>query len=242
MKKTSWLDLNFPWVGGVAALVLLVLLFGTDLLLGEPGSSPWHDRVWLAWMAMVAYLLHNVEEYGIDMFGRRRGFVTGINEILKLPPEPDSPIPALYFTSVNVPLFWVGAPMAALLSAHHPLVGLAIYSVILINALVHIVPLVVGRGYTSGTLTAIVLFVPLSVWVGHACFGAGRLTYQAMTLLIVLGVIFHIILLLPIQLFIRGKIGTRALIGIQYVNAVLLFLIPWLAEKWRGGVLIGLES
>ena len=57
----SWTDVAivlFPWIGGGAAIVFLILLFGTRLLQSEPGSSRWHDRVWLSWLAMVIYLLH----------------------------------------------------------------------------------------------------------------------------------------------------------------------------------------
>ncbi|HET6408522.1 MAG TPA: HXXEE domain-containing protein [Chthoniobacteraceae bacterium] len=219
------------------ALALLGLLFGSDLLLGVPGTPRWHDRTWLAWLAMFAYLLHNVEEYGIDMFGRRRGFVTGMNAVFKLPPEPQSPIPARFFTAVNVPLFWIGAPVAALLSEHHPLVGFVIYSVIFINALVHIVPLLLGAGYSSGTLTAILVFLPLSGWVGYTCFGAGGLTYKAMALLIGFGVVLHVILMGSVQLFVRKKIGARALIAIQFFNTFLLFVLAWSAEKWAKGIL-----
>lgn len=235
MKKASWFDLNFPWIGGVGALVLLGLLFGTDLLVGETDASRWYDRTWLAWLAMAAYLLHNIEEYGIDLFGRRRGFVAGFNAMLKLPPEPDSPVPPVFYTLVNVPLFWVSAPIAALLSMHHPLVGLVLYSVILINALLHIIPLLLGLGYSSGTLTAFVIFVPLSIWVGHACFGDGKLSYAAMTFLLAMGVFIHLVLMASIQLFIRGKINATALNTLQIVNAALLIVLPWLAEQWQGG-------
>jgi len=38
---------------------------------------------------------------------------------------PDCPIPAAYFLSVNIPLIWVIAPIAALLSRRDPVVGLA---------------------------------------------------------------------------------------------------------------------
>ena len=238
MKKITWFDLNFPWLGGAMALTLVALLFGSDLLLGVPGSPRWHDRTWLAWMAMFAYLLHNVEEYGIDMFGRRRGFVTGMNAVFQLPPEPQSPIPALFFTSVNVPLFWIGAPIAALLSEHHPLVGFVIYSVIFINALVHIVPLLLGNGYSSGTLTAIVVFLPLSIWVGYACFGAGGLPNKAMALLIALGVVLHVILMGSVLLFVRKKIAAHALVAVQFANSVLLFGLAWLAEGWALGTLV----
>ena len=37
-----------PVIGGVAAALLLVLLFGTHVLRGERGPSRWRDRVWLS--------------------------------------------------------------------------------------------------------------------------------------------------------------------------------------------------
>ena len=70
---SSWTNVAivlFPWIGGGAAVVLLILLFGTHVLQSEPGTSKWYDRVWLSWLALTIYLLHNVEEYGIDVFGR----------------------------------------------------------------------------------------------------------------------------------------------------------------------------
>jgi Protein of unknown function with HXXEE motif len=234
----SWIDIAFPWIGGVAALALLFLLFGTRLLRSEPSSSRWHDRVWLSWLAMVAYLLHNVEEYGIDLFGRLHEFPASMCAVMKLPPYPDCPMPPAFFLAVNLPLFWVGAPIAALLSRRHPLVGLSFYSVIFVNALVHIAPLLAGVGYTPGLLTAVVLFLPLSAWVAHACFGPGRLSYKAMALLIADGVILHVILMGSMQLFVSGLIDSTALVWTQVANAVVFLLIPWLGEKWRNGALI----
>jgi Protein of unknown function with HXXEE motif len=237
--KWSWIDLAFPWIGGVAAVVLMVLLFGTNLLRSETDLSRWRDRVWLSWLAMVIYLLHNVEEYGIDLLGRLHEFPDAICAVLKLPPYPDCALPPAFYLAVNIPLFWIGAPLAALMSRRHPLVGLSFYSVIFANALVHLAPLLAGVGYGPGTLTAAVLFVPVSAWVAYACFGRGRLSYKAMALLVAGGLILHIILMGSIQLFTRGMIDSPALVWIQGANAVLFLLIPWLGEKWRNGVLVG---
>lgn len=94
----SWTDVAlviFPWIGGGAASVLLVLQFGTRLSQSELGSSRWHDRVWLSWLAVAIYLLHNVEEYGIDVFGRMTQFPAEICSVLKLPAPPECAIPWL---------------------------------------------------------------------------------------------------------------------------------------------------
>ena len=71
--RFTWFDLAFPWIGLAGALVLLALLFGSELLRGDPASSRWRDLVCLSWMAVVVYLLHNVEEYGIDPPWSARG-------------------------------------------------------------------------------------------------------------------------------------------------------------------------
>ena len=238
MPGWSWFESNFQWIGGGAAVVLLILLFGTNLLRTDPAKSRWRDYTWLSWMGMAAYLLHNVEEYGIDMYGRLHGFPQDIVNIMKLPPYPDSPIPALYFVAVNVTAFWVAAPIASLLSRRHPLVGLSVYSIIMINIFFHVMPLLGGVGYGAGTLTALLIFIPLSIWVIRACFGPGRMSYGALALLIAGGIVMHAILTVPMLLFLKGMIGSTPMVLAQVANPFVLMLILWLGERWRAGALI----
>jgi hypothetical protein len=235
----SWFDVAFPWIGGVAAVVLLTLLFGTNLLRSDPMSSRWRDPVWLSWMATVAYLLHNVEEYGLDLLGNSHAFPNALCASLKRPPFPDCSIPPAFFLAVNIPLFWVVGPLAALLSPRHRLVGFALYSVISINALVHIAAVFgTGQPYNPGLLTASLLFLPLTVWVGSASFGKDRLSYQAMAFLLAWGVLLHVFLAVPVLMFIKGGISAPVLVGSQIINGGLLLAVMWLAEQWRGGALV----
>lgn len=235
----SWFDLAFPWIGGVAAAVLLVLMFGTNRLRGDTISSRWRDPVWLSWMAVVAYLLHNVEEYGIDLLGTRHAFPDAACAQLKLPAYPNCPIPPAFYLAVNITLFWVAAPLAALLSRRHPLIGLSIYSVIFINALVHLMPvLVLGHPYNPGLFTTLLVFLPLSMWVIYTCFGKDRLSYKALAFLVVWGVVLHAILMVPLMMFVDGLMSSTTLVLLQIVNAGLLLVACWLAEKWRNGALL----
>jgi hypothetical protein len=231
----SWIDLAFPWVGVSVAVVLLVLLFGTDLLRSRQGTARWRDTVWLSWLAMVVYLIHNGEEYGIDLFGHLHSFPDALCKALKLPAYPACPLPPSFFLAVNLPLFWVGAPIAAILSRRHPLVGLTFYGVVFTNGLVHMAPLLAGRGYGPGTLTAAILFLPLSAWVAYACFGKGGLSYKALAVLVADGVFLHAILIGSVFLFLGGAINGTVLAAVQVLNAALFLLIPWLGEKWLGG-------
>lgn len=234
----NWFDIEFPWIGVIAAAGLVVLLFGTELFRDDRASSRWLDRVWLSWLAIVVYLIHNGEEYGIDLFGRLHEFPDSLCVALKLPAYPACPMPPAFFLAVNLPLFWIGAPLAALLSRRHPLMGLTFYGVVFTNALVHIGPFLAGQSYGPGTFTAVILFLPVSAWVADTCFGKGRLPYKALALLIADGVILHVILIGSMLLFVRGVIGAPLLVVVQILNAVLFVLIPWLGEKYGDGVLI----
>jgi hypothetical protein len=238
--RFTWFDLAFPWVGLVGALVLLALLFGSELLRSDPASSRWRDRVWLSWMAVVVYLLHNVEEYGVDLLGQSHAFPAALCANLGFPTLPDCPVHPSFFLAVNIPLFWVVGPIAALLSRRHPLVGLALYSVIFTNGLVHVLAaLLTGQPYNPGLLTAVVLFLPLSAWVAYTCFGGNGLSYRALAFLIVWGVVLHIILAGPLMLSVRGVISNTLTVWLQILNAALLLLVNSLGERWRGGALLG---
>jgi hypothetical protein len=193
----------------------------------------------MSWMAAVVYLLHNVEEYGLDLLGQSNAFPDALCANFRLPPYPDCPIPPAFYLAVNIPLFWIVGPLAALLTTRHPLVGFGIYSVISINGFVHILAvLATGQPYNPGLLTGVLLFLPLMVWVGSAFFGKNRLGYRAVALLVVWGVILHVILAGSLAMFVNGLISTTTLVWIQIINAGLLVLVLWLGEQWRSGVLI----
>ena len=231
----SWIDLNFPWMGLAAAAIVLVLLF-TDRLRSDLTRSRWGDRTWLSWLAATIYLVHNVEEYGVDLLGQFHAFPQAMCATLGQAPYPNCAIPPPFFLAVNLPLFWVGAPVAAVMSRRHPIVGLSFYGVIFINALAHVGGFAHG-GYNPGVFTALVLFAPMSIWVARVCFGTQGLPYKALAVIIADGLILHAILIGSAKLFLRGVLGSSALTTIQILNAVLFLLIAWYSERWRGGVL-----
>lgn len=237
----SWIDLNFPWIGCAASIILLVLLFITNRLRSDLLRSRLRDRVWLSWLAVAIYLIHNVEEYGIDLLGQSHAFPPSMCATLGQQAYPLCPIPPAFFLAVNLPLFWVGAPIAALMSRRHPILGLSFYGIIFINGLAHIGALA-RVGYNPGALTAAVLFIPISIWVARVCFGKDALPYAGLLLIVADGVILHVILIGSAILFLHGVIGPSALTTIQVLNAVFFFLIAWWGERWRGGKLIRLEG
>ncbi len=232
------LNTAFPWFGLAGALVLLPLLFLTNSLRSDVSVSRWRDLTWLSWIGATAYLLHNVEEYGIDLLGQTYAFPKFFCGIFGFAaPYPTCPVEPAVFTAVNVPMFWLAAPIAALLSKRHLVVGLTIYSVIAVNMVSHIVEGVVsGTFYNPGFLTALVLFLPLTVWVIYALFVTGPLSYRTLAYMIGWGVALHLILMAGMLPVIKGDLHdeTPAII-VQLANAALLIFVPWLFERGLGG-------
>ncbi len=228
----SWFDFAWPWIGSIAAGLFLILLFGTQRLRSDLSLSRWHDSVWLSWWAVPVYMIHNIEEYGIDLLGRMHYFPDALCSALGLAHYPACPVPPSFFLAVNISLIWVAAPVAALLSRRHPLIGLIFYGLLITNGLTHVAPMLFGRGYTPGTLSALILFLPSFFWVAHTCFGPGRISYKGLAVIIGAGVIVHAILMGSLLSFIHGAIGSTALISLQLLNAILFLFLPWIAERF----------
>ncbi|MBA4849198.1 HXXEE domain-containing protein [Emticicia sp. BO119] len=227
-----WFDLNFPWIGIAGAAIMLILLFRTNLFRSNHEISKWQDITWLSWLGFTAYLIHNGEEYGIDLNGHIHAFPEQFcNTVTKVLGITDCSVPPAFYLAVNITLFWIIVPLGAIMSRQHPLTGLAIYSVIFINGLIHILPLLIGTGYGPGAFTALILFLPISVWVGYACFGKGKLPYASIVVLIILGLILHAILMSSLVAFLTGRISSILLILIQIFNAILLLLLTLIAER-----------
>lgn len=98
----EWFERYWSSVGLGAAVVLLLVLLCTNTFRSQAGVSRWCDPVWIARLMVVAYLLHNFEECGVDAKGR-----------------------AFHFpVAVNIPFVWIALSVAALWCRRNPAVGL----------------------------------------------------------------------------------------------------------------------
>jgi MoaA/NifB/PqqE/SkfB family radical SAM enzyme len=99
----------WPWIGLGAAIVLLLLIFCTDFLRSDKTKSRFRDPVSLAWMGAVIYMLHNLEEYGVDMYGNQQAFTTLMYQLLGVR------IGETAFLCCNLLLVWVVGPLTAVM-------------------------------------------------------------------------------------------------------------------------------
>lgn len=143
-----WFYKNWMYAGLIAALFLLAAL---PLFAGQ-----WSVALLAVYLMLPAYMVHQVEEHAGDRFRRY------INRhVLHVPDA----LTTVAVVVINVPLVW-GVFLGALYLARFAGIGwglIAVYSM-LVNAVVHVVAAVVQRGYNPGLATAVVLFLPLSIW------------------------------------------------------------------------------
>ena len=123
-------------------------------------------QLW-AWVALLAYTLHILEEYVFDWRDWARA-------VIKLPVEWSD----FYLTNAAVVVLgFAQAQMAGLL----PLAPLAFAALMLINAtFFHVLPMIATRGrFSPGTFTAVLFFYPVGIGVYASAAHEGLLSTGA---------------------------------------------------------------
>ncbi len=222
----------WPYMGMGAALLLALLLM-TDLLRSDRSVSRWQDLVWLAWAGMLVYLVHQFEEHGIDGEGRYYAFRAFLCAGVGFTDPKTCLVPYSFITSVNIAAVWLAGPAAALLGRRCPALALSYFSIPFINLFAHVGPSLANAAYNPGEATAIVLFLPLSLWAFHVALTRYRLGWRAIIATVVAGIVLHAILMGSLIAFLRGLIGSDVLDVIQYLNPAIAGLIVYLVTLRR---------
>jgi hypothetical protein len=141
---------------------------------------------WIFPSLFIAALLHVVEEYyvpgGFFDFVRRLG--TGIAEQLTLP-----------VAIVVNGLFLLLALLAAILWRDYPVPSLSIAGLLLVNALIHVAGSLRAKAYAPGLVTAVILYVPLSLAAFVIAAKESFVSTQGLVVAMALGFLYHILLL-----------------------------------------------
>lgn len=131
---------------------------------------------WILWLIAGSALLHIIEEYYFGWLQWVQGFVPGVT--------------VNQFIIVNS-LFLVLCIFAAYIGKKKIVLGLSVASLIFINSFFHIVPAAAMGVYSPGMVTAIFLYIPLSVLAYVHAFKSGLLGLRVIVLSILLGTFWH---------------------------------------------------
>ena len=214
----------WPWIGLGAAGVLLILL-STNALRSDRSVSRWRDLVWLTWAAVFAYLVHQFEEHGVDVQDRVyafRGFLCG--EIGFADPD-TCPVPLSFITAVNIAGIWVAGPLSALLAARWPVIGLSFFAIPAVNLFGHALPALTLQQYNPGLVTAVVLFLPLSLLAFATAITRYHLGVRAVLATLFAGAVLHAILMGSLMSFVNGRLSVETLLLLQIANPLLSALL-----------------
>ncbi|AQP41314.1 Uncharacterised protein [Streptococcus gallolyticus] len=230
MSSTNWIYQVWPWTGLGFALSILILLLCTDFFRQDFSKSRWRDTAWLAWLGTFCYLFHNVEEYGVDMFGNFFPFPDTMEAMVGFAP------PLIFYMAVNISMFWFASPIAAKMARKYPLMGMGMFGELFINAISHLIPIVTGTGYTAGTLTAVVIFLPASFWAFYVGFGKGegKFTWKAFATIILIAIVNHLVMFVGLTLFQNGLYGTTGLVIFEILNATSALAMWYAADHFLG--------
>jgi len=222
----------WPWTGlGPAAVLLLALAIGE--MRGDRAVPRTRDPVWLAWAATAAYLLHQFEEHGIDARGTPYAFRGVLCTFFGFAGATACPIPESFITAVNIPAAWLAGPIAALAGRRWPAIALSYFSVPAVNAFAHIGPALTAGDYNPGLLTAVLLFLPLSLWTFWIALRRPDLGWRMVAAAIVGGIAMHAVLIFSLRAYLRGALDESILVAIQVVNpAIPILLVAAAMRRW----------
>jgi hypothetical protein len=215
---------GWPWIGLGAAGLLLVLL-ATNALRGDRSVSRWRDLVWLTWAAVAAYLLHQFEEHGIDAQGDAYAFRGFLCNTVGFPDAKACPVPVAFITAVNVAAVWVAGPLSALLAARWPVIGLSFFAIPAVNLFAHAIPALAAQSYNPGLVTALALFLPLSLLAFAAAITRYHLGVRAVLATLFAGVVMHALLMGSLMSYVNGRFGLDTLVLVQVANPLLAALL-----------------
>ncbi|HEY8378475.1 MAG TPA: HXXEE domain-containing protein [Nannocystis sp.] len=215
------IDYGWPYAGLALAAVLLAVLFLRRSPVGQPYAARFRDPAWLVWAAVPMYMLHQFEEHGVDLLGRRYHFqqtmcaTLGYQDLVACPCDP------AFILAVNVPLAWIAGPFYGSLARRFPYLGAAILCTPVINALAHIVPALLRAEYNPGLLTAVVLFVPYCAYALRELRRQGVLDRPRLASIPLLGLAQHAVLLASLKAVEADRIGPTVRDLIQVANPFL---------------------
>jgi hypothetical protein len=85
---------------------MVAILLMTDTFRGNTTVSRWRDPVWLAWLAVPLYWLHQFEEYSLPVIGLDYSIQEMICQKIGFPSYPACPIPLAFYPVVNIALMF----------------------------------------------------------------------------------------------------------------------------------------
>lgn len=140
---------------------------------------------WVFWAMVGAFILHSLEELFVA-----GGFLRNYNQYLKSIGRAPKSLQWLY----AVLGLWAfpGVIIAALIGDRFLIFSLGAMFAFSFNAVAHVVLIFLQKKYSSGTVTGILIIIPLTVYSYYLFLSTGQLSISAMIWSFLVGAAFNI--------------------------------------------------
>jgi Protein of unknown function with HXXEE motif len=211
----------WPYPGLAIGALLAVIA------LSENGRGQYNKLI--AKLALPVYILHQFEEHGIDAFGEKYAFQAFFCDALGFSASA-CPCDDLFIFAVNVGTVWLCFGICSVLWKRPKLLA-ASYGLVLTNAVGHLVQAIVRSSYNPGLLTALLFFVPLSLWTYRTLHRQKQVLKWDIAETVLLGILMHVWLGLSIALRFKQLLSYSMFIMLQPLAG----FQPLLYSQWKGG-------
>lgn len=164
LGQYNFLIENWMKIGIYVAPFILFIFFSSRT---DQTEAVFSDTKLMSVLLLVAYIIHQLEEHWVDIFGNQYAFYEYFNTLfLSILGAQDSGVIILTREAIfliNTSLVWLIGIIAIWRSPKHLFPVLAMNGIVLVNAISHMVPGIFKQSYNPGLLTAIVIFLPLAI-------------------------------------------------------------------------------
>lgn len=145
---------------------------------------------WIFFVILVVSIIHVIEEYFGDFVGQMKQNV----------PEKFAPAVDLsQFVSVNL-TFLILCLIAVIVGSSNLVYSLSVATLLFINVFAHIGGAIRLRGYNAGLISALLLYLPISIYAYYYYWNSGSISQFNLFLSIALGVFWMILLFINIYI------------------------------------------
>ncbi len=222
----------WPYVGLLLATGIVAFLAFERRTVTTPR---WSDPGTVLGLLLPVYAVHQFEEHGVDVFGRRYAFLADFCDSMGYGPGASvaCPADATFLFAVNAVGVWTAGALALALRRRRPLVAACAWGIAPVNALTHIVGAVRFGRYNPGVVSGVVLFLPMTVYLLHTLRGAGSPLRQTLPRIVGLGVLVHAVLLVSMTLRARGLLPYPLFVAVNGLNGLCPLLVGGLGARSR---------
>jgi hypothetical protein len=169
------------------------------------------------------YMIHQFEEWGYDIKGVPYSFHRSLCENLGYPNLNNCPATPLPVWGVNGIMMWIGA--WSLRYANPSVGGANYYGMVMFNSLTHVMRAIVDGEYNAGLLSTLVNFIPASYYFYSAMLADKKLKAAGIARSFVVGVVGHLLWILPYIWIDKGYINEITACAIQLLNTLMLHVV-----------------